>query len=158
MDYVRYALFKDLTEARAALEDVTVEAVPPPKDEAIFIVHESKAPRSERFSESDTARGLFWGFLSGAIAGLMLGLVLAMTGVLPVSLPGGGAFGFFCGALIGTLGGGLYGSGLRAQPLKELEQLWRNGNVLVTAEVKDAEQVAQVERVFKRHHALVVTG
>jgi hypothetical protein len=158
MIYVRYALFKNLGEARAALEDVSVEADELSKGRALFVLHESPAPETVRSSETDASHGLVVGFLSGAAAGLLLGLLLAATGILPVSLPEAAAVGLFLGALFGTIGGGLYGVGLRANSLAKLEGLWKNGNVLVTAEVNGAEQTAQVEHIFKRHHAQVVCG
>ena len=111
-----------------------------------------------RASESDGRRGLLIGISSGAVGGFLLGLLLAKLGILPVALAHAALWGMFLGMLIGGLGGGLYGIGLPSLSLNQLEKLWRQGNVLITAEVEGAQCVVQVEQIFRRHHALVATS
>lgn len=159
MKYVRYALFRDLSAARAAVQDIRAESQDLKEEEVILTLHQDKVVEDDlRPAESDGRRGLFIGIATGAITGLILGLLLASVSVLPLSFPQAALFGLFLGSVIGGVGGGLYGTGLPAEPLKRLEKRWRRGNVLLTAEVEGAQRVAEVERTFKKHHAVVAAG
>lgn len=159
MRYVRYALFDNLFEARAAVEDIQTQTLDVPNDEVVLTLHHQK-PIEEDLgpSESDGSRGLLIGLTTGAIGGFLLALLLAKLAILPLTFIHAALFGIFVGSLIGGLGGGLYGTGLTAEPLKRLEKLWRRGNVLLTAEVEGAQRILEIERLMKKHHAVVASG
>jgi len=153
MKYIRYALFKDMSEAQSALQEIQSGDLP--NDEIVLVVHRDKLVQGDiRQSESDGNRGLRLGLLCGAVGGLLFGALLAGVHLLPLSIMHAAFFGFLLGIIIGGLGGGLYGSGLKADPLSRLERLRRTGNVLVTAETSGAHAMLEVENIFKRHHAV----
>jgi hypothetical protein len=158
MRYVRYALFSDMEEARSALHDIENAGVP--KGEVVLILHQNKLSQDEepQASEGDGRWGLLVGILTGAVVGLLFSLLLAKLVGLPNSMWSFAMFGLFGGMLIGGLGGGLYGMGLGARPLERLERLWRQGNVLITAEIEGAKSLSQIENIFKKHHAVVATS
>lgn len=154
MKYVHYALFKDLTEAQRALRDI--EATGALGNDVVVAMHENKIVDYDmRSSESDGKRGFVLGLLSGAGAGVLLGLLLSAAGVLPFEMLHAAFIGLALGCIIGALGAGLFGAGLPALPLHQLRDRWREGNVLVTAEAEGAMTMARVDRIFRRHHALV---
>jgi hypothetical protein len=157
MKYVHYALFNDMAEAQGALRDLQTSGVL--NDQVVLALHQDKVGGEDmRANESDGMRGLQLGLLCGALGGLVLGLVLRAVGILPFSTIHAAFLGLFLGSLVGAFGAGLYGAGLPAVPLHRLRQLWREGNVLVTAEAEGAITMAKVDRVFRRHHAIVATA
>ena len=157
MKYVHYALFSDMTEAQRAVQDLERTGVL--GNEVVLALHKDRVVDQDmRSNESDGKRGLLLGLFSGALTGLLMGLILAATGILPFSMVHAAFMGLALGSLIGGLGAGLYGSGLPAMPLHRLKALWRDGNVLVTAEAEGALTMARVDRVFRRHHAIVATA
>ena len=159
MPFVRYALFHDLAEAQAALEDI--EAATVPGEKVVLSVHQERLPPQGgdlSHVETDGRRGLKIGLLVGGLSGLAFGLVLAVMNILHTTYVGGALFGMVLGMLIGGLSAGLYGSGLTALSLAQLTKLWRSGNVLITAEAELEFAIVRVERILKRHHAMVATG
>jgi len=158
MKYIRYALFSDMEEAQAALHDIKTADVS--TDEIVLVLHRDRVVSEDdlRPSESDGKRGLLLGLVSGAFAGCLLALLMARLGVLPVSFDQAAIFGVFGGMLIGAIGGGLYGMGLTAEPLDKLQRLWREGNVLLTAEVEGSSTLREIEQILKRHHAIVAAS
>lgn len=157
MKYVRYALFKDADEAESALRDLEETGVPEGK--VVLALHQDKIPHDDmKAFESDGNRGLVIGLISGAVAGIVAGLALGAMHVLPLTLFHAALFGLFLGLILGGIGGGLFGSGLPALSLRELQKLWRKGNVLAAAETDDWFAAVQVEHVFKKHHAVVAPG
>jgi hypothetical protein len=159
MPFVRYALFHDLAEAQAALKEI--ESATTPDEKVILSIHEQKLPLQGgdlRHAETDARRGLKIGLLTGAVAGLIFGLVLAALNVLHISYIGAALFGLVIGTMIGGLSAGLYSTGLTSVTLAQLTKLWRSGNVLVTAEAELEFAIVRVERILKRHHAMVATG
>lgn len=158
MKYVRYALFENMTEARAALQDIQAAGVP--ETQVVLVIHKDKNIEDNllRASESDVKRGLLLGIGSGALAGLVLGILLASLGVLPLGFVYAALLGLFLGSIVGGLGAGLYSNGLPAASLSKLGKLWRRGNVLITAELEGQITAAQVETIFRRHHAVVAAS
>jgi hypothetical protein len=157
MKYIRYALFMNAGEADAAVRDLQESGVS--EEQLNLVLHEDKIATDDmKAFESDGNRGLLIGLLSGGAAGVLSGLVLTALHVLPLSLLHGGLFGLVLGLILGSIGGGLFGSGLPALSLRELEKLWKKGNVLAAAQTDDWFAAIQVEHIFKKHHALVAMG
>lgn len=157
MRYVRYALFENLEDAQAAVEDI--ERTASADEKVVLVLHENQIgePSDLRLVESDGKRGLMLGISSGAVAGVVLGIILAAVGVFPSSLLEGAFFGFLGGLLIGGIGGGLFGSGLAAQALKQIEVLHRRGMVLLTMEVAGAFAMFRMMRILRRHHVVATS-
>jgi hypothetical protein len=121
-----------------------------------------EAPTELAATDDDAVAGLqtgaaFGGGLGatlGAVAGLgaaiiIPGLGLAIAGPLAASLAG-------AGGLLGGVLGALFGSSLPEEEARELEQMIREGSILISVHPHDAESAAQIENELRNRGGEIV--
>jgi hypothetical protein len=105
------------------------------------------------------------GAAAGAGAGGAVGGTLGwLVGIGALAIPGMGPFiaagpilaalsGAAVGAAVGGLTGALIGMGVPEYEAKQYEGKLKEGNVLVSAQVRDADETKRAKEIFERHHA-----
>lgn len=155
MKHVLYALFGAPEDAQAALRELELAGLG--QSICRVVVHHDRLNLNDlRQSEIDTRgailRGLFAGSCVGAVLGAVLGLWhFTFLGLDPLSLA---ALSAALGAVFGTLGAALSGSGEPNRQFAALARDLREGRVLFTAEVEGIMAQAQVEQIFSKQGAI----
>lgn len=142
------ALFATAEAARGALAELERARVP---QEHVAVLAEEEAARAvlgdrqEEMTEASAGFGALGGGVFGGIFGLFsgLGMALVMGPLLVVGLPvaaGATAVGAAIGAAYGGMFGGLLGYGIADEEVQAYINGMRQGQVLVAAQVSEAEK------------------
>jgi len=129
----------------------------------ISVLFADNADTSEFAQEQDTRapEGAAVGASAGGLLGGSLGLLI---GAGTLVIPGVGPFlaagpiaaalgGLVVGAVAGGLGGALAGVGIPDEDAKRYESRLRAGNILVSVQTDDSDEVARVKAIFERERA-----
>jgi len=156
MTHVIYALFNAEDAARAAVQDI--EQAHLGNDVCHLVLHRDRLNHADlRQSETDSRRGALLGLVFGALGGAVLGGVLGALRFFPIGIVSMAAFLAVLGAIFGTLGPLLYGTGMTDLHLNKLSRALKRGGILLTAEVEGMLAEAQVAQIFTKHGAIETT-
>jgi hypothetical protein len=154
MRYTQHALFREPTEAEAAVDEIHSAGLP--EGEYRLVVHKGGLDEDDLVhSESDARGGFISGVLIGFFGGALLGALLAGPfALLPVGILTGALVCAVVGVVIGGLGASLYGAGLTNPTVKRLAKRMHEGRVLVTAETNSLDAREAIEQIIRRHGAV----
>jgi hypothetical protein len=143
-------VLNDLRQAGFSTEEVSVLLPDRSGTRDFALEHGTKAPEG-------AATGAGAGGAIGATFGWLAGIgALAIPGIGPFLAAGpilAALSGAAVGAAVGGVAGGLIGMGVPEFEAKQYEGHLKDGNVLISVHVDDAEQIKRAKEIFERHQA-----